>query len=99
MPLLRAVEQPNMVGADLGEAAAADAAAHQAGEQVARPPPIPERRLVAVRRRACVVECACRAFTACQSSSSTMRSSGHLDHDPARSAGWAATRACRCSGP
>ena len=75
MPLLRAVEQPKWCGADLGEAAAADAAAHQAGEQVARPAPVPERR----RGRAvdaCVVVTACRAFTACHSSSSTIRSSG-----------------------
>ena len=43
VPLLRAVEQPKWCSADLGEAAAADPAAHQPGEQVARPPPVPER--------------------------------------------------------
>ena len=55
VPLLRAVAQPKRFRADLGVAATADPAAHRPGEQIARPPPVPERRrrrLRALRSRA-----------------------------------------------
>ena len=69
--------------ADLGEAAAADAAAHQTRKEIARPPLRPERDRArrstdSARFLAAALSSrpACRALTASQSSRDTMASSG-----------------------
>ena len=86
-----------MVQADLGEPAAADPAAHQPREQVARPAPIPERRLAAPST---LLVAGRLPLPLPPATDRRRRSAARAPRRrPAARSRSAATRACRCSGP